>query len=104
MRACQLNRRNCYRSLPDADRNGFSRKPLLLEVADLPFFRRHDSADFLRQIDAGFLSQAKRGRVFGDALDPQLFRQRIEEDVAGLVNRLAQIHCAVVRCSVTPST
>ncbi len=47
------------------------------------------------KINAGLLAQPQRGRVLRNAVDPQLFRQGVEENVAGLVNRLGQIDRAV---------
>src|SRR5258708_24749083 len=66
-------------------------KPFLLEVAGLPFFRWHDAADFLRQVNPGLLSQPEHGRVLGDTLDAQLFRQRIKENIAGLETSLCDV-------------
>ena len=38
--------RDC--ALPDADGNGFAGEPLLFKVTNLPLFRRHDAAHFVR--------------------------------------------------------
>ena len=94
-RAHQLHRSNRHRSLADANRNRFSGEPLLLEIADLPFFRRHHAAHFVGQIDPSLLAQSKDSRVFCDAVDTQLFRQRIKENIARLVDRLRKVHWAV---------
>src|SRR5208282_26850 len=51
----QLNGSHGDGSLADADGNGLSGVPLLFKVAYLPFFGRHHSADFLRQVDTGLL-------------------------------------------------
>ena len=81
--------------MPDAHRNRFSRKPFLFEVADLPFFRRHHSTDFVRQINPRLLSQAQHGRVFRDAVNAKFLRQRVEEYVAGLVDRFLNFDAAM---------
>src|SRR5579871_5959232 len=94
-RSSQLNRGGRNRALTDTDRDGFAGKPLLLEVPDLPLFRWHDTADFLRKIDAGFLTEAQHGRVLRDAFNPQLLRQGVEEDVARLVDAFVDVHHAM---------
>ena len=58
--------------------------------------------DFVRKIDAGLLSQAEVGRIFGDAFDAELFGERIEEDITGLIDSLFQIHSAVSACDPAP--
>ena len=68
-RTQQLHRRDCDRALADAHRNRFPGKPFLFEVTDLPLFGRHHAADFIGQVDPGFLSQAKSGSVFRNAID-----------------------------------
>ena len=93
--AGQLNRSHGHGSLADADGNGLARVPFLFEVAHLPFFRRHHAADFLRQVDTGFLSQAKQGRVFRNAIDAKFLGEGVKENVAGLVDRLADFDHAV---------
>src|SRR5215471_16208745 len=72
-----------------------ARVPFLLEVANLPLFRGHDAAYFLRQINIGFLAQSECGGILGDAINPQLLRQGVEKYVARLINRLADLHRAM---------
>ncbi len=101
-RAHQLHRSDRHRALADAHRNRFPGEPLLLEIADLPFFRRHHAAHFVRQVDTSLLPQSKGGRVFCDAIDAKFFRQRIKENIAGLVNRFRQVDGAMA--SFHPAT
>src|SRR5579871_4272524 len=68
-RAQELHWRDRDRALSDADRDCFAGEPLLLEIADLPLFRRHDAGDFVGKIDAGLLPQAEVGGVFRDTID-----------------------------------
>ena len=92
-----MDRRGGDSALPDADGNSLAGVPLLLEVFDLPLFRRHDAADFIGKINAGLLSQAKGVGIFGDAADAQPLGQRIEEDVARLIDGFADTDDAMGR-------
>src|SRR6267154_710779 len=88
----QLDRSNGNGALSNANRNRLAGKPLLLEIADLPFFRRHYPTHFIWQIDASLLPQSKSGCIFRDAVDTKLLRQRIKEDVARLINCFRKIN------------
>ncbi len=68
--ASQLDRSDCDRALANADRNCFPGIPFLLKVADLPLFRRHDASHFLRQIDAGLLSQTQCCSIVRNSVNP----------------------------------
>src|SRR6185369_5531484 len=100
--AHQLHRCNSNCALTNAYRYCLSCKPLLLEVADLPLFRRHHAAHFVRQVNSALLSQAKCCGILCDAVDAKFFRERIKEDVAGLINRFGKIDCSVA--SFYPAT
>src|SRR6266851_7823481 len=76
-RSRQLHRSHGHGALPNAYGNRFPGIPLLLEVADLPFFRGHHAADFLRKVDPGFLSESESGRILRNAPDAQPLRQRV---------------------------
>ena len=47
--------------------------------------------DFLWKINSRLLPKAKHGCVFRDPLDAQLFGERVEENVAGLVDALINV-------------
>ena len=97
----QLNWGHYNRPLPNPDGDRFPGVPLLFEVLDLPLFRRHHTADFLGKINSRFLAQAESCSVLCDALNAQLLRQRVEEDITRLINAPADLHRAVdtvLRC------
>ena len=76
----------------------------MLEVADLPLFRRHHTGNFVRQVDAGFLAKSQSRGVFCDAVDAEFFRQRVEENIAGLVDRFFETHRSVAAFHPTAKT
>src|ERR1700692_1782985 len=91
----QLHRSDCNRALADAHRNRFSSKPFLLEVTNLPLFRRHYTAHFVGQIYPCLLSQPESGGVFCNPINTEFFRERVKENVARLINRLREIDLAM---------
>src|SRR5207245_10193319 len=54
-----------------------------------------DARNFLRQIDPGLLPKAKSGGIFRDAVDAEFLGERVEEDVAGLVDSFRDADHAV---------
>ena len=100
--AHQLNRRDGDCALADTNRNCFAGKPLLLKIADLPLFRRHDAGHFIGKVDTGLLSQSKGGCVFRYAIDAKFFGKRVKEDIARLINRLCKIDLAMPATSASP--
>src|SRR5262249_42713108 len=65
--------------------------PFLFEITDLPLFRRHYSAHFLRQIDSSLLSQAEHRGVLSNSPDTQSLGQGIEKNITGLIDRLGNV-------------
>src|SRR5262249_24639469 len=79
------------RTLADAHGDRFARVPLLFEITDLPLFRRHNTGDFLRKVDAGLLPEPECRGVLGDAIDAKFFSQGVEIYVTRLINGLADV-------------
>src|SRR5579871_4048153 len=61
---CNLYRAYSYCALPNAYRDDFTGIPLLTKGLHLPFFRWHDAADFIRQVDSRFLANSYSSRPF----------------------------------------
>ncbi len=92
----QLQGRNLRLTLADADGNRVAGVIPLVEVLHLPLRRGHHSGHLVGQVDAGLRAQAEGGCVFGDGVDAQLLRQRVEKGVARQRNGLLDIQHAVV--------
>src|SRR3954464_14901543 len=86
--AHELNRCGRHCSLTDAYRDSFTGIPLLLEVLDLPFFRRHHAGRLLGKIDAGLLAESETHCIFRNASNTEFFAEGVEEDVTRLVDSL----------------
>src|SRR6185312_770023 len=83
-RARHLYRRCRDCTLANADGNRFSSEPLLVEVFELPLFRRHHAINFLRQINPALLPKSESGGPLRNLSDPEFLRQGVKEDVARL--------------------
>src|ERR1700722_6548231 len=67
--AQQLHRRNGNRTLSDTHGDRFAREPLLLVVADLPLFRRHDPT--VRIPRSSFLPRTAFACSWGSSTPPK---------------------------------
>ena len=93
--ANHLDGRNSERALADADRSDFTGIVLLVEVFPFPFGGGDGAGDFIGEVDAGFRTEADFMRPVGDLVDAEASSQRIEKDVAGLIDGLVDVDCAV---------
>ncbi len=83
-RARDLQRRDGGVALSDGDRDRLARKPLLAEIAQLPFRRGDDARGFVREIDAGFRAKTRLVGVVGDVVDAGFVAHVVEVGIAGL--------------------
>jgi hypothetical protein len=94
--AGQLNGRRGDGSLPDADRDDFAGVPFFMLGLQLPGRGGHGAGDFIGQVDAGLLRQAKRRCVARDGVDTEVVGEGVVEGVAGERNGVVDVDCAVV--------
>ncbi len=93
--ARERNRRDRHLALADADRNRLARIPLLVRRAHLPLGRGHEALVLAGQVDAGLPHQPEQLGVPVDRVDLHQVRDRVEVDVARLLDRVPQIERAV---------
>ncbi len=82
-------------ALTDADRGDFAGIPLLMVVFHLPLGGGHGAGDFVGEVDAGFGAHSDQMSPLGDLVDAEAGGERVEEDVAGLIDGLVDIDCTV---------
>src|SRR5215472_6985317 len=93
--ARELQRRHGQGPLANRYRRSLPRIPLLPEIPQLPFFRRHDTHGLVRQIDSCRLSQARKTGVPGNLIDSQLGAESVEVHIAGMNDPVVQRDGAV---------
>ena len=91
----QRCRRHRHLSLADRHRDGLAGVPLLPGPAPLPFGRGHDAVLLVRQVDAGLADHPELLGPLVDLVHAEHVAQRVEVDVAGLLERVAHVHRAV---------
>src|SRR6185369_14054762 len=86
-------------SLADTEVHGFARIPDLfrgaLEILALPFLRRQESRLLAADVDTGDGAETEWREELGDVVHADVVRETVEVHVAGLGDRVAQVHRAV---------
>src|SRR5262249_32786689 len=91
----ELQGSRCDGTLADGYGNRFAGIPAAMKCTLHPFLAGHEARFFRGQVDAGLVAQAHTAGVFGDDVNAQSHAERVEENVAGLVDRAMDIDCAV---------
>src|SRR5580698_7208058 len=79
---CQLNWRDGDGSLAYGNRNRLAGVPFVVIGALDPFFGRHESRFFARQIDSRAMAESESRCVERDLVNSELFADVVEEDIA----------------------
>src|SRR3954451_16241224 len=91
---CMSELQRTYRqcALADGDGDRFPGVPLLAVVAHLPRTRWQGAFRFVGKIDSGLRAEAGHLRVLGNVVNAHAVAKRVEENVAGLSDCLAEIY------------
>ena len=94
--AGELDRSGGDGALADADGDDLAGVPLLMLRLQLPCGRGHGAGDFVGKVDAGLLTEAKGGGVFGDGIDAEAVGEGVVEGVAGVGDGVVDVDGAVM--------